>query len=259
MTVAFAKVDGRNWCSLYLWPVATTSVRSVSPRASSSPSRSRSPPGLAKSAIHEAGSATSLKLSVGRSEISVVPVVRLPKMTPPGIPSSESVSRWTRVVALICSRTEPSRWIPYCFRNSKLSWKAATPQNSVSASVSPVSSTNDAAPEAMFPIGSISLIVPEASSVKRPRVEPSGSVRLPISSVTLPRISSSGSGKRSASRSSSAPEMSMKKTRLVEFVWATTITWNDSVSATPSLPALSFQLPALKVTFAVPAAKVPLR
>ena len=110
---------------------------------------------------------------------------------------------------------------------------------------------------------SMTLIVPEAESSKRRRVELSGIVRWPISRLTLPRISRIGSSNRSAKRSSMPPERSMKKTRFGcgsddEFSTGS-MTWKDSVSAVPALPASSSQVPAWNATVAVPGTNCPVR
>ena len=204
-TVAFVSVQVLpSKLTLIFWPELSVTASSASP-GRVSPSASRSLPGLAKRAIQSAESATGLNVSVGSDESSVGAAPGLTaKIRPPGMPSSDSTSVCTCDVMLIWSFALPWRKIPYCSRNSKFVANATTPQNFVSPSESPVSSTNDAAPEAMLP-SLITLIVPLAVSVNR------GCPSFwPISRLTLPRISRIGSsGVRSASRNSMPPEMSM--------------------------------------------------
>jgi len=108
-------------------------------------------------------------------------------MMSPGIPSSDSDSVLIESLVLIWSRALPWRNTPYCSRKSKFVWNFATPQNSgESSSVSPVSRMKTAAPDAMLP-SLMTVIEPEAASLNRLRVEPSSSVRSPISIVTAPR------------------------------------------------------------------------
>ena len=182
--------------------------------------------------IQPASSALEMNWPVGSGG---APATGSVNSTPPGMPSSEIVSVWTRPVVLICSSAEPCRKTPYCSRKAKLVWNAATPQNSRSSSASPFSSTNGAAPEARLP-SLMTLIVPEALIESRKRVEPSASVRLPISIETLPRISMIGSSKTSASRSSMPPERSMKKTRSGVAGLSVSIVLKLSLLPVPSSP-----------------------
>ena len=85
----------------------------------------------------------------------------------------------------------------------------ATPQNSgLPETVAPACSTKRAAAEPMLPSLMI-LIVPLASSVKRLMTLPLVSLKSPISSVTLPRMSTIGSSVKPRPCSLMPPEISM--------------------------------------------------